>query len=807
MSCKKCKCKVCSCIKNDVPKIAVNGIVQNQNENDVVNIKVPTKTSQLINDSGFGQGNGGGTGGQKIEDIRVNGELVPIINKEAIMNVPTKTSNLINDSNFVTKPYVDTHIVNKANPHNVTKEQIGLGNVDNTSDLNKPISTATQTELNKKINKPTTNNTPEYVLLADGSTAPKSDFGKVKSVNGKEGDVILKTSDLENDSDYTTKSYVDEGVGRVIDINTSGILGSINPSTNTSSLEDGVYRAQIPGTYTNASNIVVKEGYYTLLRKDNGVWKLESEVEMPTITPTGVVEEGNTEAVSGGEVYESTIQKDSTKILDSDKDFVKIERPDLQRFIIVDSNDVVLHETADLKEVQDLEKRTLPDNAECVNDNFDRPDLQGLIILDKDDRVLETKNTKNKEENQIINRYHIIEDNNSFGIADTIFIPQNLYQAYDDLMSLYPNYISKRSIGKTSVGNMDIWVYTFKPKKPSKKILLISGSHASEKVYQKINLDLATNICNNWRNNDLLTYLRSECEIDFIPINCPANALGLNGSITGGRRSAETDPIDVTWTKVNGIVTITYNVANFPTSNPNVNGATYFSEQGKYLVNRLCVTIFDSSNTVLLPNNGYGLKSVVNGNTITINSPETGTNGNGTAKMVIYTDIARNMNVYDLWKVQPTSKNLSQYPSDHGDSYHDNIGTKPASLNEAKVLGDLMDTENYDYIIDCHSGAGTNYVDPLCPLGYNKMQEVINHLTNIVTASSNFTLNCTIGEVHYYRFITSPRCASYTYFFETQNKPSAAIEWSHPGFMDAENSNGAYNLLTNTINFFNNLNK
>ena len=151
MRCKRCKCKVCSCIKNDVPKIAVNGIVQNQNENDVVNIKVPTKTSQLINDSGFGQGNGGGTGGQKIEDIRVNGELVPIINKEAIMNVPTKTSNLINDSNFVTKPYVDTHIVNKANPHNVTKEQVGLGNVDNTSDINKPISAATQLALDSKI--------------------------------------------------------------------------------------------------------------------------------------------------------------------------------------------------------------------------------------------------------------------------------------------------------------------------------------------------------------------------------------------------------------------------------------------------------------------------------------------------------------------------------------------------------------------------------------------------------------------------------------------------------------------------------
>ena len=73
MRCKRCKCKVCSCIKNDVPKIAVNGIVQNQNENDVVNIKVPTKTSQLINDSGFGQG---GQGNSKIENIRVNGKLV-----------------------------------------------------------------------------------------------------------------------------------------------------------------------------------------------------------------------------------------------------------------------------------------------------------------------------------------------------------------------------------------------------------------------------------------------------------------------------------------------------------------------------------------------------------------------------------------------------------------------------------------------------------------------------------------------------------------------------------------------------------
>ena len=45
---------------------------------------------------------------------------------------------------------LDKHIADKNNPHEVTKEQIGLGRVDNTSDLKKPISTATQVALDKK---------------------------------------------------------------------------------------------------------------------------------------------------------------------------------------------------------------------------------------------------------------------------------------------------------------------------------------------------------------------------------------------------------------------------------------------------------------------------------------------------------------------------------------------------------------------------------------------------------------------------------------------------------------------------------
>lgn len=46
-----------------------------------------------------------------------------------------------------------THTSNTSNPHQVTKDQVGLGNVDNTSDADKPVSTAMQTALDNKVTK------------------------------------------------------------------------------------------------------------------------------------------------------------------------------------------------------------------------------------------------------------------------------------------------------------------------------------------------------------------------------------------------------------------------------------------------------------------------------------------------------------------------------------------------------------------------------------------------------------------------------------------------------------------------------
>ena len=50
-----------------------------------------------------------------------------------------------------TKALLLAHEADHANPHVVTKAQVGLGNCDNTSDLSKPISTATQTALDAKV--------------------------------------------------------------------------------------------------------------------------------------------------------------------------------------------------------------------------------------------------------------------------------------------------------------------------------------------------------------------------------------------------------------------------------------------------------------------------------------------------------------------------------------------------------------------------------------------------------------------------------------------------------------------------------
>ena len=58
----------------------------------------------------------------------------------------------VDTTNEVTGVKGDSESVYRTGNVNITKDNIGLGNVDNTSDLDKPVSTATQTALNSKLN-------------------------------------------------------------------------------------------------------------------------------------------------------------------------------------------------------------------------------------------------------------------------------------------------------------------------------------------------------------------------------------------------------------------------------------------------------------------------------------------------------------------------------------------------------------------------------------------------------------------------------------------------------------------------------
>ena len=75
-------------------------------------------------------------------------------------------------SEEATNNSLQEHISNKANPHNVTKGQIGLGNVNNTTDLDKPVSTAQQNLLNSSLSSHNTSSSShnDIRLLVSGLT-------------------------------------------------------------------------------------------------------------------------------------------------------------------------------------------------------------------------------------------------------------------------------------------------------------------------------------------------------------------------------------------------------------------------------------------------------------------------------------------------------------------------------------------------------------------------------------------------------------------------------------------------------------
>lgn len=128
---------------------------------------------------------------------------------------------------------VNNHIANKSNPHGVTKSQVGLGNASNTSDANKPVSTAqaaaiadakaagtaAQTSINnhagRKDNPHTVTRaqlglaTTDQVVFAK-TTAP-SGFWKESSDERLKSNIKPLTHTLEQICSIPTESFIMDG--------------------------------------------------------------------------------------------------------------------------------------------------------------------------------------------------------------------------------------------------------------------------------------------------------------------------------------------------------------------------------------------------------------------------------------------------------------------------------------------------------------------------------------------------------------------------------------------------------------------
>ena len=144
----------------------------------------------------------------------LNGDITNALNEAKAYTDAAKTAleKLIQDSDKVIKESLDVHIGNKSNPHNVTKAQIGLGNVQNLAPADMPVSAAqataiadakaagtkAQTDLNAHANR---RDNPHNVTRAQLGLATTDQvvFAKTTAASGfwKESDGRLK-SQVEN---------------------------------------------------------------------------------------------------------------------------------------------------------------------------------------------------------------------------------------------------------------------------------------------------------------------------------------------------------------------------------------------------------------------------------------------------------------------------------------------------------------------------------------------------------------------------------------------------------------------------------
>lgn len=191
----------------------------------------------------------------------------------------------------------------------LTKSDIGLSNVDNTSDANKPISTATQNALDLKYDA---SNPANYVNAAGAAAA-----APVQSVNGATGTVVLNkndvglgnvdnTSDLNKPISTATQTALNGKFNNPTGTTAQYIRGDGSLATFPSSIPTADTAAALVSTVFNETGAAIPKFTVVYINGGHG--------DMPTITKA----QGNAEATSSktyGITYEDISNMSTGRVI------------------------------------------------------------------------------------------------------------------------------------------------------------------------------------------------------------------------------------------------------------------------------------------------------------------------------------------------------------------------------------------------------------------------------------------------------------------------------------------------------------
>jgi phage-related tail fiber protein len=171
-------------------------------------------------------------------------QIIDMLTTSFTSSINTTKTELQND--------LTTHENNYNNPHVVTKSQVGLGNADNTSDANKPVSTAQQTALDYKVDDTEVSTTATANKLlkldsngklpasitgsADGNAATATKLATAKTISAS-GDATSTAISFDGSSNITipltlSSSGATAGTYKSVTVDEKGrITAGTNPTT------------------------------------------------------------------------------------------------------------------------------------------------------------------------------------------------------------------------------------------------------------------------------------------------------------------------------------------------------------------------------------------------------------------------------------------------------------------------------------------------------------------------------------------------------------------------------------------------